>query len=102
MLEFCPSCKRLLQFGEWKGMRVGKCECGFIRTGGINIQSEEKSNLQEVGSGVLESSSGEGFNFSCKKCGHDKADVRDLGESSSNEKSVTLFTCLKCGSVERT
>jgi len=102
MLEFCPSCKRLLQFGEWKGKQVGKCECGFIRTVGINIQSEEKSNLQEIGSGVLENNFKDGFNFSCKKCGHDKADVRDMGEILGNEKSVTLFTCLKCGSVERT
>jgi DNA-directed RNA polymerase subunit M/transcription elongation factor TFIIS len=101
MLEFCPVCKKLLEIGEWKGKQVGKCSCGFIRTSGINILGEDKSSSEKVGLGISNSESSSGFNFLCSKCGHDKAEVKILGEILGNEKSVTLFTCLKCGKAER-
>ena len=101
MLEFCPVCKKLLEFGEWKGKRVGKCSCGFIRTAGILLEKEEQLKDKRAGFGISENNVCVGFNFSCKKCGFDKADVKELGEILGNEKSVTLFTCLKCGNAER-
>lgn len=101
MLDFCPMCKKILVLGEWKGRKVGKCSCGFIRTSGINLEGEDKEELDKRGSGIIENNNREGFSFLCSKCGHDKAEVRELGEILGNEKSVTLFTCLKCGDVER-
>ncbi len=103
MLEFCPMCKNILVLGEWKGKPVGKCSCGFIRTSGIIVEGEEKVENKDAkkGAGVSENNLGEGFNFFCKKCGFDKSEARELGEILGNEKSVTLFTCLKCGNVER-
>lgn len=103
MLEFCPMCKKILQIGEWKGLSVGKCSCGFIRTSGINLEGEDKNKMEKVGSGISSfvDVGNEGFDFLCSKCGHDGADIKDLGEILGNEKSVTLFTCLKCGNAER-
>lgn len=94
-------CKKILELGEWRGKPAGRCSCGFIRTSGISIQREENIADNKVGNGFVESGQVIGFNFSCGKCGFDRADVRELGEILGNEKSVTLFTCLKCGSVER-
>ena len=101
MLEFCPMCKKLLEIGEWRGKQVGRCVCGFIRTSGIIIEGEEKIEDKIPNSQIFENKIEGGFNFSCKKCGFDKAEVKELGEILNNEKSVTLFTCLKCGNVER-
>jgi len=107
MLEFCPVCKKILELGVWKGKPVGRCSCGFIRTSGINISGEEKIENKQVGFGVAGDSNTsnyknpEGYAYSCGNCGFDKADVKDLGEMLGNEKSVTLFTCLKCGAVDR-
>ena len=101
MLEFCPLCKKILVIEPWKGRQIGKCSCGFMRTAGISIEKEEKFMENQIGLGISENNKIEGFNFSCKKCGFDKADIKDFGEILGNEKSVTLFTCLKCGNVER-
>ena len=104
MLEFCPVCRKILELGEWKGKPVGKCSCGFIRTSGIKIAGEEKIETKQIGFGVSDSSdfkNPEGYTYSCGNCGFDKASVQELGESLGNEKSVTLFTCLKCGAVDR-
>jgi DNA-directed RNA polymerase subunit M/transcription elongation factor TFIIS len=100
-MEFCPMCKNILVPGEWRGKNVGKCSCGFIRTSGFVIEHESKNIENALGAGVIEKSSGAGFDFICKKCGFDKAEAKELGEILGNEKSVTLFTCLSCGSVER-
>ncbi len=104
MLEFCPMCKGILVPGEWKGKIVGRCSCGFIRTAGISALGEEKIIDKSVGGGVSDTNLSEnviGVNFLCKKCGFDKAEAKTLGEILGNEKSVTLFTCLKCGNAER-
>ena len=94
--------KKILEIAEWKGKQIGKCSCGFMRTAGISIQREEQAiSKSKIGLGISENNIGEGFNFTCNKCGHGKADAKDLGEILGNEKSVTLFTCLKCGNVER-
>ncbi|MEK6885862.1 MAG: hypothetical protein AABX17_02760, partial [Nanoarchaeota archaeon] len=99
MLDFCPMCKGILVPGEWKGKPVGRCSCGFIRTSGIVVECEDKNeNKEEIrGSGISQDKIIEGVDFSCKKCGFDRAEAQSLGEILGNEKSVTLFTCLKCG-----
>lgn len=103
MLEFCPMCKKLLSLGEWRGKKVGRCVCGFIRTSGINLEGEERLEDKTRGSEVSENKNpeAEGVDFLCRKCGFNKADVKELGEILNNEKSVTFFICLKCGNVER-
>ena len=94
-------CKNILVPRVWKDKPAGRCSCGFIRTLGISIESESFGEIKAIGGGVIGNNTSEGFDFLCKKCGHNLASARDLGEILGNEKSVTLFTCLKCGNVER-
>ena len=42
-----------------------------------------------------------GFPNTCKKCGHEGADVADLGAAYSDEANIYLFKCKKCGFTER-
>ncbi len=100
-MDFCPMCRKILVLGEWKNKRVAKCSCGFIRTAGIDISGEEKMNNSEIKIGLASEEVSGGYEFLCKKCGYNRAEAKELGEILGNEKSVTLFTCLKCGNVER-
>ena len=68
------------------------------------ISFSEKIERIEKGEGILNSEQEEihqGFPHKCKKCEHDFAEVVDLGISYSDESSVILFRCKKCGNVER-
>jgi DNA-directed RNA polymerase subunit M/transcription elongation factor TFIIS len=100
-MDFCPMCKKLLVPGTWRGKKAGRCPCGFVRTSGLNLEHESINNSEIMPAGISPEIKKEGVDFVCKKCGHNKADTKDLGEILGNEKSVTLFTCLNCGSVER-
>ena len=41
------------------------------------------------------------FNHKCKKCGHDKAEMLEIGAFYSDEDSVVRMKCGKCGLVEQ-
>lgn len=97
MLEFCPMCRALLTQKEIRGKMIGVCNCGFMRTCGINITGEDNNNEKNklTGSGVVGESDGKGEGFSriCEKCGFDKCECFQI---TSNESEVTIFKCLKC------
>jgi DNA-directed RNA polymerase subunit M/transcription elongation factor TFIIS len=96
-MDFCPVCKRLLILKEERGAMIGSCSCGFKRTCGINISSEENNDLKSslIGEGVVSefNDSRDGFFRICSKCGFDKASAFQI---TSNESEVTIFKCLKC------
>ena len=64
---------------------------------------EKLKKKEELGDGVLdlEEHESEGFPHECGKCGHTEADVVDLGQQYSDEASIYLFKCKKCGNVKR-
>ena len=106
MLEFCPVCKSLLQIVIHNNKPIGECKCGFKRTSGISIEAQEDNQTQNSQKQILISQesnqdSSECPDFTCDKCGHKFAQVTELGEILSNEKSVTIFKCLNCGFSER-
>ena len=101
MLNFCPVCKSLLLMKEEGGKTIGYCNCGFKRTGGIELGSSEVSKKEVSGEGVLGGNINEGYEHKCKKCGHMYAEFRELGEILNNESSVFLYICKKCGNTER-
>jgi hypothetical protein len=83
---------------EEMGRMIGVCNCGFKRTGGINIIGEDntfKENSSFIGGGVVEEDnlSRGGFSRICSKCGFDKAEAFQI---TSNESEVTIFKCLRC------
>jgi DNA-directed RNA polymerase subunit M/transcription elongation factor TFIIS len=101
MLEFCPVCKRLLQIKKEDEKNIGFCSCGFKRTSGIQISSEDNTlQSTETGQGFIDNKTSDifGVDHLCKKCGNDKAEVFEL---SANEASIFVYRCLKCGFSER-
>jgi Zn ribbon nucleic-acid-binding protein len=89
-------CKNLLMLREDRGVMMGICNCGFRRTSGIAIASEEKQKMGNNSVEVLDEKGFEkdGFFRICEKCGHDKAEADSIA---SNESDITIFSCLKCG-----
>jgi DNA-directed RNA polymerase subunit M/transcription elongation factor TFIIS len=64
----------------------------------------EKIEKTEKGNGILDlnqEDTTKGFPHVCKKCDCEFSEVLDLGISYSDESSVILFKCKKCGNVER-
>lgn len=66
--------------------------------------SEKIPPKEKTGKGILDENKnekGKGFPHECEECGYGYADVVDLGASYSDEASVFLFKCRKCGHVTR-
>ena len=100
MLQFCPVCKNLLQIRNEGEKNIGFCKCGFVRTAGISIEADDNSdNKSKLGSGFVEEGQGVvGVEHSCKKCGHNLAEVSEIA---SNEANIFIYRCLKCNHSER-
>jgi DNA-directed RNA polymerase subunit M/transcription elongation factor TFIIS len=97
-IEFCPKCKELLQIKTENGKNIGICKCGF-KASEIDLVSKEiKRDFIVKGEGIVSDKNEiEGITHLCKKCGHDKAEVIDVGVYVSDEAGIYLFKCLKCG-----
>ncbi len=97
-MEFCDKCGKPLKIKE----NLAICPCGFAKQASQVYSSEKIEKPVQKGKGIFkEETSGKGFPHKCKKCGHDFADVVDLGVFYSDESSVHLFTCKKCKNTER-
>jgi DNA-directed RNA polymerase subunit M/transcription elongation factor TFIIS len=98
-MEFCQECGKIIQNEKEKTA----CSCGFQRAiANIRISTVETISHLDVGKGI---SSGKNefatFPHKCKKCGHDKSEVIDLGIWYSDESGTLLYLCGKCGFVEK-
>jgi len=113
MVEFCPDCGKPLQhrkvideFREGVGFFVF-CSCGYSNTISTPLSHNQVIPAkEELGKGVLDpkdllSTDDEGFPHNCSKCGHGWSDVHDLGIQYSDESSIHVFRCRKCGHTER-
>lgn len=81
---------------------LARCHCGFIQKASKVYSNEKIEKPIEKGEGIAEEGkSNTGFPHKCNKCGHEFADVIDLGVFYSDEASVYLFKCKKCGNTER-
>jgi DNA-directed RNA polymerase subunit M/transcription elongation factor TFIIS len=100
---FCNHCGRILEIVKSKkGDVFGICECGSVKILKKDIKSsEEIVQKEKLGKGILKESSAKGFPHKCSKCGHDGAEVYDLGASYGDESNTWLFKCTKCGHVDR-
>jgi len=95
-MDFCPHCKTLMKLKEGET----KCpSCGFLK--GADIQSEEKVEHNKKGKGVVDDKNLRAtYEHICKKCGYEKAEVIDMGTWISDEDTVFLMKCGKCGYSE--
>lgn len=101
-IEFCPKCGKILQIVEKPRENIGLCSCGYIKLN-LDLGSNEKVKENPLlGQGVVkENNDLEGFPHDCPKCGHNMADVTDLGAPYSDESNIYLFKCKKCKYVYR-
>jgi len=90
---FCPVCSKLLISNEG-GL---KCICGYISQEIIGTEENSiKPSLK--GEGFVEDKNELAtFPNTCKKCGHDQAQVIELGVWFGDEAGVVRYKCGKCG-----
>jgi len=94
-LKFCPNCKKII-------IQIGNCSCGFEITEFNLYSTEQGKPPKEKGQGILEEEKiTTGFPHICQKCGHNEAEVVDVGVSVSDEAGIYLFKCIKCSHIER-
>jgi DNA-directed RNA polymerase subunit M/transcription elongation factor TFIIS len=105
-ISFCPMCDRLLIIKKENEKTFLVCNpCNFMQ----EILDYEGLKLK----GIIDKEKvlGEGFvkdnnEFAdydniCKKCGHNKAQIIDMGIFYSDEDNLILLRCGKCGYSER-
>ena len=105
-MKFCPECKSVIIPRTVKNETLLLCnQCGWyeIHKGKVSlIENEKIEKAPEQGEGVASSEdNSEGFINKCPECGYDKAEVQDLGVQYSDEDTLILVKCCKCGHVER-
>jgi len=106
LMKFCPRCKALLIPQKIDDKFFLKCDaCNFLK----KLKEEEflviknKITRPELkGKGVLKDENVLAtYEHKCKKCGHNKAQVLDLGIFYSDEDNLIMLQCGKCGYSER-
>ncbi len=105
-LKFCQRCRTLMSPQKILNEFFFKCgSCGFSEE--INDENsltakEKIGNAKFLGKGVMngENSSAD-YSNKCKKCGHEKAEIIDMGVFISDEDNLILLKCGKCGFSER-
>jgi len=103
-INFCPGCENILIPKKKEGEIFLFCsKCGFFEEIEKALKSIEKIEGKKVrGEGVNKNESGFAtYENICKKCGHDKAEVMDLGVQYSDEDNLIFLRCGKCGFSER-
>lgn len=104
-LKFCQKCKTPMRPHKNQGVSYFKCDlCGFvskIREDSLNV-SEKIKPTEVKGEGIADDkNSFADYRNRCKKCGHDKAEIIDVGVLYSDEDNLFLLKCGKCGYSER-
>ncbi|MFH1917944.1 MAG: hypothetical protein ABIJ14_02470 [Nanoarchaeota archaeon] len=105
-LKFCHKCKTLLSPHKRDGKFFFECsKCGFCEViDGKNhlIAREKMKKPEKRGKGAVEDKDiFATYKHVCEKCGHDRAEVIDVGTFYSDEDSLILLKCGKCGWSER-
>ena len=101
-MDFCPRCKKLLIPIRGEDYVYTECpDCG-IKTRVYSEQVNEKISPEEIGEGVItDENLFATYEYKCKKCGYDKAEVIDMGIFISDEDNLILMRCGKCGHTDR-
>ena len=101
-MEFCKSCGGLLFFLREKG--IVKVYCKTCRNTRERLPTTFKETVPTkiIGEGV---SSNENplasYTNICKKCGHNGAEIINVGVLISDEDNLSFLKCGKCGFSER-
>lgn len=96
-MRFCPNCENILHPDEG---RLVCHNCNFY-VEGILESSEKMKEKEKIGVGVVDGINiFADYDFECMKCGFNKAQVIERGPEFSDEDSITMLKCGKCGNVK--
>ena len=102
IIKFCNLCGGILKLEEKEYRKIWVCLCGFVKEDEIDLIISEKVEMkEELGDGVASEINSSGFPHTCKKCGHEECEVRDLGAKVSDESNIILYKCNKCSYTDR-
>ena len=104
MLKFCQRCKSLMSPHKINGEDFLKCtQCDFTEDmDELFLKTNEIIRKDELGKGVKDDKNiFATYSNICKKCGHDKAQILDLGIFYSDEDNLILLKCGNCGFSEK-
>jgi len=106
-VEYCPNCGGILlpmKFEDKVFLACGECDFTRKAKDGEGLTSSEKQNHQEPrGEGAVKEENiyADYEDFTCPKCGYNKAQVLEAGVSYSDEDDLILLKCGKCGTSVR-
>ncbi len=101
---FCTTCSGLLipqktPYGKWMSCPEGHPQAELCQ----DVEATVEENTQQM----EKITASDGVNILavhdhvCKKCGHGKAEIRDIGASYGDEDNVVRMKCGNCGLVEQ-
>ena len=97
---FCNECGKILKIENENDIITGKCGCGFSKIMEVSCEEQGKK-IEEKGVGAINDKNLLAtFPHQCKACGHEKAEVIELGVWYSDEAGNVLYKCGKCGKTE--
>lgn len=104
-LNFCRRCKTLMNPHNHEGKILLRCSnCDFseeLKEGSLKVRDKIKKS-KKLGEGIAsEENILADFEHKCKKCGHDKVQILDMGVFVSDEDNLIMLKCGKCGFSER-
>ena len=105
-LKFCPKCQSILmpeKIGD-KEFLLKCAHCGYSEKfkGKSMIEKEKIFRKGKTGDRILKNENEFAtYKHKCPKCGHNKAQVIDVGIFYSDEDNLILLKCGKCGWSER-
>ncbi|NCN51610.1 hypothetical protein GW931_01210 [archaeon] len=102
-ISFCIKCKNILPPLNSKKNHEVQCKsCGLIQKTKIINSKEKISEKIKKGKGIAnEENVYATYDHLCSKCGHNKAQIIDLGIFYSDEDNLIFSKCGKCGTSKR-
>lgn len=82
---------------------IGKCSCGFEKVFELDetsVSEHIKQKEHKASGFVHDKNELATFPHKCQKCGHEKAQVIDLGVWIGDEAGIIRYKCGKCNSTE--
>lgn len=101
--KFCEKCGSILHVIKKDGKMFLICKhCDFCEetTEGASHKEKRDNKSQEI-KAIKAQNIHATFPHTCSKCGYNKAEVIDLGVWYTDEDSVVMFKCGKCGYTEK-
>jgi DNA-directed RNA polymerase subunit M/transcription elongation factor TFIIS len=102
-IEFCPDCGSPFERTKLSDKTFFTCSrCGLRKEADSELVAKEELTKEVKGEGSVDDKDEfADYEHECKKCGHNKVRIMDMGIFYSDEDNLILLKCGKCGFSER-